>query len=96
MNGLPAGLQRKVSECFLHLVLLSRALPGAIWYTEVKQGAKRPDEALRFAEQNWASFLPSAHEGWGKLLMRLSKPRRTERGKVSRHMRGVEEMVKSM
>jgi hypothetical protein len=36
---LPAGLQRKVSECSLHLVLLSRALPGAITSTEAPAGS---------------------------------------------------------
>jgi hypothetical protein len=45
------------------------------WYTEVRRRTTH-DEALRFAEQNWTSFVPSAHEGWGKLLMRVAGPRR--------------------
>jgi hypothetical protein len=46
----------------------------------VREGTTH-DEALRFAEGNWAAFLPSAHEGWGKLLVRLARPRRAEGGR---------------
>ncbi len=54
-----------------------------VWYTEVRVGTTH-DEALRFAQQNWLTFLPSAHEGWGKLLMRLARPRRAEGVRVRR------------
>jgi hypothetical protein len=54
-----------------------------VWYTEVMQRTTQ-DEALRFAERNWTTFLPSAHEGWGKLLMRVARPRRAEGGRVRR------------
>src|SRR6516225_2233327 len=37
---LPAGFQRKVSEC-LHLLLLSRALPGAITSTAACRSSAR-------------------------------------------------------
>src|SRR5205823_2819074 len=54
-----------------------------VWYTEVRQRTTR-DEALRFAERNWTTFLPAAHEGWGQLLMRVARPGRTEGGRVRR------------
>jgi hypothetical protein len=57
-----------------------------VWYTEVRRRTTQ-DEALRFAERNWTSFLPSAHEGWGMLLMRVTRPRRAERGRVCRPVR---------
>jgi hypothetical protein len=33
-------------------------------------------EASRFARENWRTFLPVAHEGWGKLLLRIAHPSR--------------------
>jgi hypothetical protein len=54
---------------------MSAQFAAYAWYTEVR-GRTPHGEALRFAEQNWTSFVPSAHEGWGKLLMRLAGPRR--------------------
>jgi hypothetical protein len=51
---------------------MSAQFAAYAWYTEFR-GRTNPAEALRFAEQNWTSFVPSAHEGWGKLLMRLAK-----------------------
>ncbi|HKI35083.1 MAG TPA: hypothetical protein VKA46_24715 [Gemmataceae bacterium] len=59
-----------------------------VWYTEVREGTKSHDEAIRFAEGNWAAFLPSAHKGWGKLLMRVAKPRRADGGRVRRRHAG--------
>jgi hypothetical protein len=74
---------------------LSAQFAAYAWYTEVRQGTKTThDEGLRFAEQNWPTFLPSAHEGWGKLLMRVARPRRGEGGRVRRrHRREVGGMV---
>jgi hypothetical protein len=54
-----------------------------VWYTEVRQRTTQ-DEALRFAKRNWTTFLPSANEGWGKLLMRVARPRRAEGRQVRR------------
>ena len=59
---------------------ISAQFAAYVWYTEARQGTNPHEEASRFAEQNWASFLPSAQEGWGKLLMRLVKPSRVELG----------------
>jgi hypothetical protein len=69
---------------------VSAQFAAYVWYTEARQGTHPHEEASRFAEQNWASFLPSAQEGWGKLLMRLVKPSRVERGRLRRHRSEVE------
>jgi hypothetical protein len=55
------------------------------WYAETKGGAADQGEAARFAEENWEQFLPFAHEGWGRLLLRLSARRQTEGGRRRRH-----------
>ncbi len=67
---------------------LSAQFAAYVWYTEVRQGTRAHDEALRFARQNWRTFLPSAHEGWGKLLRRAARPGRVESGRVGRYLRG--------
>ncbi len=54
---------------------MSAQFAAYAWYTEVR-GRTNPAEALRFARQNWTNFVPSANEGWGKLLMRLTNPKR--------------------
>ena len=46
------------------------------WYSETRQGKATHDESARFARDNWAAFLPSAHEGLGRLLIRVGQPRR--------------------
>jgi hypothetical protein len=66
---------------------LSAQFAAYVWYTEVRQGTTAHDEARRFAEQNWPTFLPSAHEGWGQLLMRVARPRRAESGRMHRRQR---------
>jgi len=62
---------------------VSAQFAAYLWYTEVRQRTT-PDEALRFAEQNWPTFLPSAHEGWGQLLLRVAQPKRVESGRAHR------------
>jgi hypothetical protein len=67
---------------------LSAQFAAYVWYTEVRQETRTThDEALRFAEQNWRTFLPAAHEGWGKLLLRVARPRRAESARVQRQQR---------
>ncbi len=54
---------------------LSAQFAAYVWYSETRQGRATPAESARFARRNWASFLPSAHEGLGRLLIRVGKPR---------------------
>jgi len=60
------------------------------WYSETRQAppAIVEEEAKQFAQQNWQAFLPLAHEGLGRLLLRISEapvacPARTIRKKTS-------------
>jgi hypothetical protein len=48
------------------------------WYAETRGRAAGQQEAARFAQENWERFLPCAHEGWGRLLIRLGAGRRPE------------------
>jgi hypothetical protein len=66
---------------------MSAQFAAYAWYTEVR-GRTTPDEALRFAERNWTNFLPAAHEGWGKLLMRVAGSGRAQRGRGRRRHAG--------
>jgi hypothetical protein len=67
---------------------LSAQFAAYVWYSETRREATAPDKASRFAEENWQHFLPSAHEGWGKLLMQMAKPRRVGGDRVCRHQAG--------
>jgi hypothetical protein len=67
---------------------LSAQFAAYVWYTEVRQGARTHDESLRFARQNWPTFQGAAHEGWGKLLLRLAGPGREAGGRVCRRDEG--------
>jgi hypothetical protein len=51
------------------------------WYTNHRQAPKRTTqaEARRFSKENWQVFLPLAHEGWGKLLLRVTKAHSTSK-----------------
>ena len=64
---------------------LSAQFAAYVWYTEVRRQTTT-GEALRFAGDNWKSFLASADRGWGKLLMRLARPGRARiKGGRRRH-----------
>lgn len=47
------------------------------WYTDCRQAPSRTAqaEARRFSKENWQAFLPVAHGGWGRLLLRVAKLR---------------------
>jgi hypothetical protein len=47
------------------------------WYTGYRcaPSAIAQAEATRFSKRNWHAFLPVAHEGWGRLLLRIAKGR---------------------
>jgi len=45
-----------------------------VWYSEVAAPTKAaPEEARRLALENWEAFLPVAHEGLGRLLLRIAR-----------------------
>ena len=55
---------------------VSAQFAAFVWFTARKTGGTAsPHEAARFARENWVAFLPYAHEGYGKLLMRVARTR---------------------
>jgi hypothetical protein len=58
------------------------------WYEEIRDGRLCPNEATRFAKENWSTFLPVAQKGLGKLLIRIASAR-TKRRKMKRRSLGL-------
>jgi hypothetical protein len=53
-------------------VIVSAQFAAFTWF----QGRHAPagnTEAMRFARANWRAFLPCAHKGLGRLLLRLAR-----------------------
>jgi hypothetical protein len=71
----------------MHPLKVSAQFAALVWYSETKQGTASRAEAARFARANWVAFLPSAHEGLGRLLIRLARLPATGRGSGPRHAR---------
>jgi hypothetical protein len=56
---------------------MSAQFAAYVWFRNQEGNVGASDEEARqFARRNWEQFLPSAHEGFGRLLMRLAKGRR--------------------
>ncbi|HET6572402.1 MAG TPA: hypothetical protein VFG68_02280 [Fimbriiglobus sp.] len=56
---------------------MSAQFAAYVWFRNQEGNIGATDEEARqFARRNWERFLPSAHEGFGRLLMRLAKLRR--------------------
>jgi hypothetical protein len=58
----------------MHPLEVSAQFAAFVWFCDRNQGADKA-QAVRFARENWLAFLPQAHEGWGKLLLRVAKVR---------------------
>jgi hypothetical protein len=59
---------------------MSAQFAAYIWFRKQDSNIGASDEEARqFARRNWERFLPSAHEGFGRLLMRLAKGRTRRR-----------------
>jgi hypothetical protein len=54
------------------------------WYEQIRARKPACHEASRFARANWSAFLPVAHEGLGKLLLRIAS-RRVKRNRLKEH-----------
>jgi hypothetical protein len=53
--------------------MISAQFAAYLWYTGLPQNAgKSADEAMQFAYEQWPSFLNLAHQGLGRLLLRLA------------------------
>jgi hypothetical protein len=44
-----------------------------VWFSN--RSPKAREEAVRFANDTWPAFLPLAHEGLGRLLIKVATPR---------------------
>jgi hypothetical protein len=56
---------------------VSAQFAAFVWYTSRKVAKPvSQTEAARFAKENWVGFLPCAHVGRGKLLIRIARARR--------------------
>jgi hypothetical protein len=52
---------------------VSAQFAAFVWFTgRTPAGHADPAAARRFARENWTAFLPCAHEGLGRLLMRIA------------------------
>jgi hypothetical protein len=52
---------------------VSAQFAAFIWYSNKMKAAGA--EAAEFAKENWVAFLPYAHEGYGRLLIKIAQPR---------------------
>jgi hypothetical protein len=62
---------------------VSAQFAAFVWFANRKVENKASMlEAAQFAKENWIAFLPYAHDGYGRLLIEIAKPRpRAEIGK---------------
>ena len=58
---------------------VSAQFAAFVWYSNRKAQKANTAEAAQFAKENWIAFLPYAHEGYGKLLIKIARPRTTRR-----------------
>jgi hypothetical protein len=63
----------------MNAATLAAQFAAYAWYEDCGPGKQSSSEAARFARANWTLFLPVAHEGWGRLLLRIAKARPTRR-----------------
>ncbi len=45
-----------------------------VWFSN-RNPKTREEEAVQYANDNWHAFLPLAHEGLGRLLLKIASPR---------------------
>ena len=65
---------------------VSAMFAAYVWFTERNEGAATAEkEAVSFVRANWQAFLPCAHKGLGRLLIRLAggRSRRGRRGRTT-------------
>jgi hypothetical protein len=56
---------------------VSAMFAAYVWFTEREGNSVMAQrEAASFARSNWESFLPAAHEGLGRLLIRVAGVRK--------------------
>jgi len=62
-------------------ITISAQLAAFVWFTRGKTASRRAKarnvEAMRFARENWRAFLPLAHPGLGRLLLKIARRRKS-------------------
>jgi hypothetical protein len=62
---------------------MSARFAAYVWFSRRETGGPADaDEAVRFAKDNWAAFLPWADEGVGRLLIRVTELDRKKPGRA--------------
>jgi hypothetical protein len=56
---------------------VSAQFAAFVWYSE-QNPEKAKKDASFFAKRNWVAFLPCAHAGVGRLLMKIASPNAPE------------------
>jgi hypothetical protein len=55
---------------------VSAQFTAFVWYSNRQTENKATvAEAAQFAKENWIAFLPYAHEGYGRLLIKIAQPK---------------------
>jgi hypothetical protein len=63
-----------MEDTSMHPLQASAQFAAAVHFSRGKVNTPETREASRrFAKNNWVAFLPYAHEGWGRLLLRIAK-----------------------
>ena len=64
---------------------VSAQFAAFVWYSnQQSENRASPAEAAQFAKENWVAFLPCAHEGYGRLLIKIAQPGKRTRGTRNR------------
>lgn len=58
----------------MHPLKVSAQFAAFTWFRNTHEEQGR-EQAARYARLNWDQFLPLAHEGLGRLLLRIAEPR---------------------
>jgi hypothetical protein len=65
---------------------VSAMFAAYVWFIDRNEAAATAEkEAVSFARKNWQAFLPCAHKGLGRLLIRIAgvRHRRGRRGRAT-------------
>jgi hypothetical protein len=58
--------------------VVSAQFAAYVWYSN-ENPEKSNEDAVSFARRNWSDFLPCAHKGVGRLLVKMTESRKTDR-----------------
>ena len=59
----------------MHPLKVSAQFAAFLWFTKGKRpSSKLNRDASRYARVNWSIFVPNAHDGIGRLLLKLATP----------------------